>query len=104
MTDQLSVEMDYSRFISDTVEAEDSFFTGEQFLVLSGIRDGATYGPATIFSVSPTGPVAMSGGKDCYPKPTGFVLSKGDYVELNDRLEVEMTYAFTINDSVETVG
>lgn len=104
VTDLLSVEVYYSRTINDGVEVEDSVIEGAQILVIHSIEDGTNYGPLQIHTVSPTGPLSISDGRDCYPIPTGFVIIKGDYVECNDRLDVGMVFEQTINDSIEVTG
>lgn len=102
--DELLVEVYYSRFINDSVEVEDAILEGEPILVMHSIEDRTNYGPLQIHTVSPTGPLSISGGRDCYPIPTGFVIIKGDYVECNDRLDVGMVFEQTINDSIEVTG
>lgn len=102
--DELLVEAYYSRVVNNSIEAKDSIFVGEQILVIHSIEDGTNYGSLKIHTVSPTGPLSISGGRDCYPIPTGFVISKGDYVECNDRLGVGMIFEYTIDDSIQVTG
>jgi len=91
VVDSLLVESNYSRSVYDTSEIEDSIIEGEQLLIIHGIEDGINYGPIDVYTVSPTGPLSISGGKDCYPIPTGFSLNNGDYIEINDRLDIEIS-------------
>jgi hypothetical protein len=104
VVDLLLVEVNYSRSTNDSVEIEDSIIEGAQILLIHGIEDGINYGPLKIYTVSPTGPLSISGGRDCYPIPTGFVIIKGDYVECNDRLDSGMIFEQTIDDSVQVTG
>lgn len=104
VVDQIISEVWYSRDLFDSIETEDIVFSDDQTLIIHGSDDGINYGPVDIHTVSPTGPVTMSGGKDCYPIPTGFVLEKGDYVQCRDSIELEMVYSITVNDSVEAIG
>jgi len=90
--------------ISDFVEIKDSIIEGDQAIVIHSIENGTNYGLLKIHTVSPTGPLSISGDRDCYPIPTGFVIIKGDYVECNDRLDVGMVFEQIINDSIEVTG
>jgi len=104
VTDQLKVEVWYAREASDAVGVEDQLLEGDPVLVVHSIDGGATAGPADIHTVSPDGPLTISGEPDCVTAPVGFVVELADTVECTDRIVVGLICEVVINDSVEVVG
>jgi len=104
IVDSINVNSVYDLNIIDDINTEDGLYIGDVGLVVFTVEDGIKYGPANIFSVSPTGPVTISGGSEYDPPPTGFVLSKGDYVSYNDSTIINMENEIKLNDFIGIVG
>lgn len=104
VADQLKAEVWYDRKVSDAVESEDRLLEGDPVLVVHSIDGGVTAGPADVHTVSPEGPLSISGGNGCEDEspPIGFVVRLGDTIEVTDLLQVDLKKNdITINDAIQ---
>lgn len=86
-SDLLHVEARYERNVSDLIDIEDQLLVGEPELVAHGVEDGVNIGPAGVWTVTPTGPLSISGTLGyCVTNPVGFVVILGDAIECTDQV------------------
>lgn len=107
--DSVSIEASYGIISNDEIEIEEQLLQGDPpVFYMESVDGGIVPGEAGILSVSPTGPITMSGKPDCVSKPVGFVVISSDTAEVVDGFVIELftppEFAITIDGQPITLN